>query len=268
MITKCKNVIDIIWPIPKVLAFSTTRQVPLLSHTECSLKNNLIKNQSSFDSFNVGAHVNDSLTSVKRNRHSLQLLLPQSTKIQWLNQVHGHNVVDIKHVSAEPLTADAAITRCSNIALAIMTADCLPILLSDKQGHEVAAIHGGWRPLSANIIQNTIQRMRTKPENIVAWLGPCISSAVFEVGEEVRNQFIDISPDFATAFNLIQFDMAGNFTNKYLADLQCIAEIQLEKLGVNNIIRNGECTFSNEDNYYSYRRDGVTGRMASIITII
>jgi len=141
-----------------------------------------------------------------------------------------------------------------------MTADCLPILLSSKQGDEIAAIHGGWRSLATNIVNNTIQEMQTDASELCAWLGPCIGKDVFEVGEDVRKAFVDQNALFSQAF-------FKHTLGKYLADLHCIAKIQLTLLGVKSISALSECTFSNTDKYYSYRKNSITGRMASLICL-
>ena len=141
-----------------------------------------------------------------------------------------------------------------------MTADCLPILLVSKFGDEIAAIHGGWRPLSANIINNTLDKMTTSPANLYAWLGPCISKNVFEVGEEVRAAFTQQRDSFCRAFTALK-------EGKYLADLHEIAKIQLNMQGITCINSLPECTYLNTEKYYSYRKNAVTGRMATLICL-
>ena len=139
-----------------------------------------------------------------------------------------------------------------------MTADCLPILLSHKNGSEVAAIHGGWRSLAANIIEKTLDKMHSKPAELVAWLGPCIGKYAFEVGSEVKEAFTQQGVAFNNAF-------IKQENGKYLADLQQIAQLQLQALGVSAISALAECTYQETNKYYSYRKEQVTGRMASII---
>jgi len=278
-----ENLHVINWPTPKVLAFSTTRYPPVYKKTvdEENVSNNFLlkkstmaqKNPSSgFDYFNLGMHVGDCPLSVKDNRNTLLAFLPNNTKIQWLEQVHGNGVVYVNEYNSIPYVADAAITCDKNIALAIMTADCLPILLADKNGKEVAAIHGGWRPLATNIIQKTIDNMSTSVDEILAWLGPCIGAQSFEVGEEVRNQFIELSTSFSAAFSPLNTDSSSNQKLKFLADLTMIAQMQLKKLGVENITlthsNTNACTYTESYEYYSFRREGITGRMASIITLV
>ncbi|MGB1261540.1 MAG: peptidoglycan editing factor PgeF [Cognaticolwellia sp.] len=222
---------------------------------------------SAFDYFNLGDHVGDCSKSVAANRQHLLEYLPKTTNIQWLEQVHGNNVVIVTDHNDKPIIADAAITRSRDIALAVMTADCLPILLSNQDGSEIAAIHGGWRPLAADIIANTITKMHSKPSDIVAWLGPCIGVAVFEVGLEVKLAFCEISPQFQQAFTAVMPESECNESGKFFADLPLIAKLQLNAAGVTEIANIDECTYANTQKYYSYRRDGKTGRMASIISI-
>ncbi len=163
-------------------------------------------------------------------------------------------------MSEQSIVADAAVTNEKNICLAIMTADCLPILLVSKSGKEVAAIHGGWRPLAANIVSKTITKMKTPAADILVWLGPCISGSAFEVGGEVKSAFIQQGDSFNMAFTT-------KSNGKYLADLHKIARLQLESLGIKHISALSECTYTN-NKYYSYRQNAVTGRMASLICIL
>ena len=216
--------------------------------------------KSPYDSFNLGFHVSDSEHCVTLNRQKLAQYFPQECNIQWLNQIHGSDVINVKCYSSTPLIADASYTNNRKLALGILTADCLPILLVNNTGAEIAAIHGGWRPLADNIIANTVKLFKDTPDNITAWLGPCIGPQAFEVGLEVKQQFEQLSPDFSKTF-VQQPD------GKFLANLHLIATLQLQQLGINNIIGLAECTYTNQDKYFSYRRDGKTGRMASVICI-
>ncbi|TPH18172.1 peptidoglycan editing factor PgeF [Litorilituus lipolyticus] len=246
------------WPEQNVLAAQTSRIHPLLDIT-CNSDA-----LTDFQSFNLGLHVNDDRQLVLKNRNTLTEILAQQTvnpnlSIQWLNQVHKTDVVTIDHVSNDVISADACITRNKDIALAIMTADCLPILLSCKQGNEIAAIHGGWRPLAGNIIDNTLRQMQACNSEVIAWLGPCIGKKAFEVGVDVYSAFITQSTNFHCAFKPLSDE-------KYLADLHKIAKIQLRQLGVTHIMQLPECTYSLSNKYYSYRRESVTGRMATLIS--
>ncbi|GAA6170626.1 purine nucleoside phosphorylase YfiH [Colwellia sp. KU-HH00111] len=235
----------------QVLAFQTTRISPNVESQHHSKP---------YQTFNLGLHVGDCPQKVQNNRRQLQKLLPENAKIQWLEQVHSSDVIEVKQVSETALVADATVTQSKNTCLAIMTADCLPILLVSQSGNEIAAIHGGWRPLAANIIANTLAKMKTPNAEVYAWLGPCIAKNAFEVGAEVKFEFTQQGNEFNTAFTT-------KGKGKYLADLHQIARLQLENLGITHISALPECTFSNTQKYYSYRKNSVTGRMATLICI-
>lgn len=240
-------------PARNVFAIQTSRRAPFNSRAT----------EGNFQSFNLALHVNDNADYVVQNREALTNLIAKEMaadqlEIQWLEQVHGNTVVEVNEVSAIPFVADASITKQKHIALAIMTADCLPILLANKEGLEIAAIHGGWRPLAGDIIANTIAAMSTPPSELVAWLGPCIGEQAFEVGKEVYEVFVQQSDAFQQAFT-------PNGDNKYFASLHKIAKLQLQALGVNCIERLQECTYSMPHKYYSYRKQSITGRMATVI---
>lgn len=234
-----------------MLALQTTRKSP----------NDIVQPNSAYKHFNLGLHVGDCANKVDKNRKKLQSLFPSNTRVQWLEQVHGNSVVEILQVTQSTITADAMITREKRTALAIMTADCLPILLASKQGDEIAAIHGGWRPLSTNIIANTVNKMQTAPSEIIAWLGPCIGKEAFEVGSEVKRAFVEKGGVFTQAF-------CKQANGKYLANLHEIARLQLTALGIQKISSLSECTYSQPEKYYSYRKNAITGRMASVITLL
>jgi len=240
------------WPVQNVAAFSTTIHHP-----------NYLKQSSPYGNFNLGLHVGDNKATVNANRDLLLEYLPSATSIQWLDQVHGSHVEVVKKCS-NPLIADASITSSSEVALAIMTADCLPILISNINGSEVAAIHAGWKPLSKNIIENTIQAMQTSPEALYVWLGPCIGPNKFEVGEDVYQQFKQLNSDLSHTF----LPKPHTNSQKYLANLQLIAKTLLTKVGIKFIYTLPECTFSLQNDYYSFRRNNKTGRMATIISRI
>lgn len=264
------------WPLnpsysldDKVLALQTSRLYP-----QSSLNQSLSEQVSSaFGDFNLGMHVGDNAERVSQNRNVLKNFISQrlfnktvksntelidDVKIQWLEQIHGSEVVTVTSVNEQAMVADASITRQKKIVLAIMTADCLPILLSNKAGSEVAAIHGGWRPLAANIIAKTIAKMHSMPSDIVAWLGPCIGKDAFEVGSDVKLAFTQLDVAFNNAF-------VKQENGKYLADLHQIARLQLASLGVTVIASLEECTYQETEKYYSYRKKQITGRMASLI---
>jgi YfiH family protein len=228
------------WNAPKkVRAFSTTRVGGF--------------SQGQYDSLNLGLHVGDSAKFVMKNR----ALLPNYRSIVWLNQTHSAEVAEVDTLYSHPLDADASFTSRFCHTCAVMTADCLPILLCNIEGTEVAAVHGGWRGLSLGILENTISRMSSEPEQLIAWLGPAISAKAFEVGEDVFCRFNDNEKH---AFGMS--DKKG----KYWLDLYGMATTKLIALGVTDVNQYNECTYTNND-FFSYRRDGVTGRMVSCIWI-
>ena len=240
------------WPVRHVTAFTTTRQLA----GEFALP----EQPEQYDSFNLGLHVGDNPEQVNANRVSLTQDLPADTNIQWLEQIHGNDVVVVEQYQAVPITADAVVTRNPHIALAVMTADCLPILIADKSGQVIAAIHGGWRPLAQNIIAKTVETMGEPAQQLVAWLGPCIGPTAFEVGSEVKTAFEQLNPVLTQAFQLVP-----NTSQQYLADLHLIAKRLLNVSGITEITSLPHCTYSMAEQYYSYRRESVTGRMATVI---
>lgn len=214
-----------------------------------------------YDDFNLGAHVGDSPAHVHLNRQRLATALgltPES--IHWLNQVHGRCVL---HAEAEPShlqppEADAAYATSASQVCLVMTADCLPVLLCDDQGSWVAAAHAGWRGLAAGVLEATCAAYGGSG-HLMAWLGPAISGAAFEVGEEVRAQYLALSPQLAACF--LPADRAG----KWYLDLYAAARQRLALAGIKSVYGGAYCTFLDARRFFSYRRDGVTGRMASLI---
>jgi YfiH family protein len=219
--------------------------------------------QAPFDSLNLGSHVGDDSAVVQKNRDALKALLPNEPV--WLNQIHGTQVADVdEHGSGVP-NADASVTTRPGRVLAIMTADCLPVLLATKDGKVVGAAHAGWRGLAAGVIEQTVTLMRAKQNNqtqseILAYLGPAIGPHAFEVGSEVRDIFMAQNPASAACFEPLQEK------GKYLADIYALASLRLNAMGIDFIEGGGECTLQNPD-YFSYRRDQKTGRMGSFIWI-
>jgi len=244
----CFDTVDL--PVDNIQAIQTTRFSP----------NALIHSEVPYDSFNLGLHVNDQPKQVLSNRAHLLEYFSENSQIQWLEQVHGNHVEVISSVQDNPIIADAVVTQSPNLVLAIMTADCLPILLTNEAGNEIGAIHGGWRSLAGSIIKNTLNAMTTQNEKILAWLGPCISVRAFEVGNEVRDVFLKISPLLANCF-------IASDKNKWFADLPKIAKFQLHEQNIKLVSSMNQCTFENEHRYYSYRKHNQTGRMASLICI-
>lgn len=207
---------------------------------------------------NLGLHVGDDADKVMHNRALLRAQLPGSPV--WLNQVHGACVVDAATVDGVP-DADASFTTQAGVVCAIMTADCLPVLFADRAGAVVGAAHAGWRGLAQGVLQNTVARMREAgAADISAWLGPAIGPQAFEVGAEVRAAFCDANPAAAAAFAL-QPD------GKYLADIYLLARLALAGCGVHQTGGGDFCTVGDAARFYSYRRDRISGRMASLVWI-
>ena len=236
------------WPAPvNVIALSTTRQGGI--------------SEAPYDGFNLGHHVGDSPDAVAANRAGLADQLPAGTRIQWLQQVHGSCVVE-PPVSADYPEADASLTRQRGIACAILTADCLPVLLCNRAGTVVAAAHAGWRGLAGGVLEATVNAMGDAPQELLAWLGPAIGPNIFEVGPEVRRVFTANAPASAGCFRASP-DRDGHF----FADIYALARQRLASVGVNSVYGGGECTMTDQSRFFSYRRSGQTGRMASIILL-
>lgn len=212
-----------------------------------------------FDSMNLALHVGDDVECVMANRaHLAEIAGVPEGKVCWLNQVHGTRVVTASHLSKES-EADACDSVTSGMVCAVMTADCLPVLLCNQAGTRVAAVHAGWRGLADGVIEAAVKRFSTG-DSIIAFLGPAIGPEHFEVGHEVYEQFVARSACMANAFEPIER------AQKYMADIYQLARIALAELGVNQVFGGDFCTYSDAARFYSYRRDGAkTGRMASII---
>jgi YfiH family protein len=204
---------------------------------------------------NLGDHVGDDPAAVAENRRRVSLELPAEPV--WLKQVHGADCVDAATVSVGH-EADAAFSRASSVVCAVMTADCLPVLLCDSAGRVVAAVHAGWRGLAAGVIESTVSAMGVVGADLHAWLGPAIRSQSFEVGGEVRDIFAAQNADAVDAF-------VARPNGKWLCDIYRLARQRLAGLGVCRITSADFCTVRDADRFYSYRAEGVTGRFASLI---
>lgn len=212
---------------------------------------------------NLGLHVGDDAQAVASNREHLQAHLPG--RPAWIAQVHGRDVVDASTVGLDlPVrTGDASIATEAQVVCAILTADCLPVLFADLDGKVVGAAHAGWRGLAAGVLETTVLAMRRVGSGeITAWLGPAIGPQAFEVGVEVREAFLQVAPGAATAACFVP---NPERPERLLADLYQLARLRLLGVGVNRIHGGNRCTHSERDRFYSYRRDGVTGRQASLI---
>ncbi|MCG8416184.1 MAG: peptidoglycan editing factor PgeF [Pseudomonadales bacterium] len=212
-----------------------------------------------FDSLNLALHVEDDPVAVKKNRQLVASDNAEQLDWQWLNQVHGSQVHTLS-ATQDALTGDGLATGTPGLVCCVMTADCLPVLFCNKEGTEVAIAHGGWRGLADSILTRTQTAMQSAPDSLLAWLGPAIGPENFEVGMEVRERFL--SQDDSK-------EMASNFApvaeGKYLANLYGIARRQLRLLGIDQVYGGSYCTFRDADLFFSYRRDGVTGRQLSAI---
>lgn len=213
-----------------------------------------------FASLNVAHHVGDIPASVDRNRAIVREAFPDATRWQWLDQVHG-NSVHVVTEAGEDLQGDALVTREKGLACCVMTADCLPLFVASNSGDEIAIVHGGWRGLAAGIVENTIQAMDNEPATLSAYLGPAIGPDHFEVGPEVRAAFLALQD---SAEMEQQFRPAAA---KFYADLYGISRLLLAAAGVTHVSGGSHCTFRDADSFYSYRRDGQTGRMLNAIYI-
>jgi YfiH family protein len=209
-----------------------------------------------FSSLNLADHVGDDPAAVAGNRALLRRGLALPDEPVWLRQVHGAAVTIAGAV--HPPESDASVASERGCVLAILTADCLPLLMTDRRGTVVGAAHAGWRGLAAGVIEATVMRMGCDPAELVVWLGPAIGPAAFEVGGEVREALLDADPAAAAAF-------APNARGRWQADLFLLARRRLQALGVDAVHGGGVCTYADAVRFFSHRRDGRTGRFASLI---
>lgn len=240
------------WPAPSNIKVVTTTRIGGVS-------------KGAFDSMNLAGHVEDDPQAVQANRAILkeQLRLPGDPC--WLAQVHGTNIVSVMETktgagvrSGIGIEADGVYSLQPGEVCAVLTADCLPVLICDKAGTRIAAVHAGWRGLLAGVVEAALEKLGIPGSETIVWLGPAIGPNAFEVGEEVRNQFIERDPLTEAAFQQVS-------SGQWLMDIVQIASIRLMKKGVNQVYGGSWCTFTDRERFYSYRRDGVTGRMASLI---
>ena len=238
------------WPAPaNVKALQTTRNGGI--------------SVAPYNSLNLGEHVKDNPLHVAQNRQLLSQFLPSEPV--WLNQVHGVDVIDAANTSCAP-SADASYATRKNVVCVTMTADCLPILLCDQAGTAVASIHAGWRSLCDGVIEATVKQMPVDSSQLMAWLGPAIGPNAFEVGGDVRAQFMAKDAKAELAFKKHGDNQEQD---KWLADIYQIATQRLNNLGITQIYGGGQdepwCTYTDKEKFFSFRRDGVTGRMATLI---
>jgi YfiH family protein len=232
------------WPAPATVRAAVTTRIGGVSHAP-------------YDTFNLATHVGDDPAAVRENRKRLHASLVLPAEPVWLKQVHGVAVVDAAQGGAEP-EADGAFAAQPGAVCAVLTADCLPVLLCNRAGTKVAALHAGWRGLAGGVIEAGVEALSVPGGELLAWLGPAIGPEAFEVGPEVRTAFIQHDAQAAQAFCVAR---AG----KYLADICLLARLRLQRLGVTAVYGGGFCTVAERARFFSYRRDGATGRMASLI---
>lgn len=216
-----------------------------------------------YASLNLGAHVGDQAAAVAENRRRVRAALALPSEPLWLAQQHGTGVLDADRAPPAPQRAppaDAALTRTPGRVLAVLVADCLPVLLADEAGRAVAVAHAGWRGLEAGVIEAAIGALRIDPARLSAWIGPGIGQRHFEVGEEVRAAFCRRDPQAARAFE-------SNERGRWQCDLYGLLEQRLVGAGLRRIAGERRCTYAEPESLFSFRRDGVTGRMAALIWI-
>lgn len=212
-----------------------------------------------FDSLNLADHVGDDPACVAENRRRLREALTLPAEPFWLHQVHGCDVADADVASTgSPCAADAAVATQPGRVCAVLTADCLPVLFCSRAGDWVAAAHAGWRGLAAGVLERAVARAPVPPAGVLAWLGPAIGPGAFEVGPEVRTAFLADDAGAAACF-------APSPAGRWLADLYGLARRRLTQCGVGSVGGGGLCTYTDARRFFSFRRDGTTGRMASVI---
>ena len=231
------------WPVtPRVRALITTRAGGVSAGKYASL--------------NLGTEVGDDPAHVARNRAIVRACLPGDPR--YLKQAHGTRVIEAEH-TASGTEADGAVAHAPGVVCAVLTADCVPVLLCDKAGSVAGVAHAGWRGLAAGILEAVVHAMGSPPREMLAYLGPAIGPLAYEVGEEIREVFVDRDPGAGAAF-------APRRHGKYLADLYRLARRRLAAAGVFEVYGGGFCT-AGEERFFSFRRDGITGRMASFVWI-
>lgn len=241
------------WPAPKhIRALCTTRSGGV--------------SQPPYDTLNLARHVGDDAAAVAKNRQLLQQQAGLPASAFWLQQQHTTDLLCLDNLdinSWQPVVADASWSSQANQVAVVMTADCMPILVTDTCGSFVCAIHAGWRGLADGIVSRSLSQLPAKPEELLVWIGPCIRQAHFEVGEDVYHAFIDKNRTNSTCFE----PLASSTQQKYLADLPGLLNLELQNIGVTQIYDSQLCSFADTERFYSYRREGETGRMGSIIWI-
>jgi len=239
------SIIEPDWPTPK--------NIKSIVSTRCGGVSS-----APWDSFNLATHVSDDAKDVSENRRILVERAHLPTEPEWLNQTHSVDAIDLDQ--SENRDGDASITTQKNKVAVVLTADCLPLLVTNKQGTEIAAIHAGWKGLLEGVVIKTLLAMQSKPRDLMVWLGPAISQKHFEIGDEVKHQF-------CKKYHHAQTHFEAKPNNKWMANLYGLVRDQLAELAVTDIYGGDFCSYTDQHKFYSYRRDGETGRMASLIWI-
>ena len=214
-----------------------------------------------YQGLNLGTHVGDDASLVENNRTWLKQQANMPAAPVWLNQTHSTDIITVLEPMASVLDADGAFTTAKGVVCSAMTADCLPVILTDTNGTQVAAVHAGWRGLAGGILENAVAKFSNldSENKIIAWLGPAIGKQAFEVGDDVLEAFVSFDPQAKLAFK------AKTEPGKWLANMSQLATQRLAKVGVSEVTDSNLCTFADPDSFYSYRRDGITGRQATFI---
>ncbi|NOH93457.1 peptidoglycan editing factor PgeF [Vibrio sp. AIC-3] len=214
-----------------------------------------------YQGLNLGMHVGDDASLVENNRAWLKQHANMPAAPVWLHQTHSTDVVTVLHPTADILDADGTFTTAKGVVCSAMTADCLPVILTDTKGTQVAAVHAGWRGLAGGILENAVAKFSNlgSENKIIAWLGPAIGKQAFEVGDDVLEAFVSFDSQAKLAFE------AKAEPGKWLANMSQLATQRLNKVGVTSVTDSNLCTFADADAFYSYRRDGITGRQATFI---
>jgi len=229
---------------PNVFAFTTTRNGGF--------------SEGPWRSLNLSKSGGDNPEQVARNRQLLNELLPDEPR--WISQVHGTDVVNWEDAGEPGVTADAIYSRRPGQVCAVLTADCLPVVFCDRGGTQVAVAHAGWRGLAAGVLEATVAKMACKPGDLMAWLGPAIGPEAFEVGQDVYDAFVNKNAEDAISFK--------PHRDRWLADLYQLARLRLARIGLGEVFGGNFCTLSDSSRFYSYRRDGVTGRLGTVAWLI
>jgi YfiH family protein len=245
-LTPALELVEPDWPAsPRVRAAMTTRAGGV--------------SRAAYGTFNLARHVGDDDDAVSENRRRLRVALRLPSEPAWLEQVHGARVAVLP--AGETRAADAAVAFGPGAVCAVLVADCLPVFLSNVEGDRIGLAHAGWRGLAAGVVEATIATLDCDPGSLVAWLGPAIGPQAFEVGDDVRAAFVSQDPAAAAEFRP---GRAGRF----FADLPGLAKRRLAGAGVRSVYGGNRCTVSDRDRFFSYRRDGATGRMAALLWIV